>query len=104
MLTPKEIGSVRKSSLRDVEERLPFMFQALGDSTRLNIVRLLARHKGLCVTDIARVLNISVAAVSYQMKMLEVVGFVKKERMGKTICYRLKKEDSFVKQIVKVVQ
>ncbi|MBI2098748.1 MAG: winged helix-turn-helix transcriptional regulator [Candidatus Wildermuthbacteria bacterium] len=104
MLTSREIETVRKSSLEDMEERLPFMFQALGDPTRLNIIRLLTRHKDLCVTDIAHILNISVPAVSYQLRMLEVVGLVKRERMGKMICYGLKKEDALIQRILKVVQ
>jgi ArsR family transcriptional regulator, arsenate/arsenite/antimonite-responsive transcriptional repressor len=104
MLTAKEIGNVRKRLRENSEERMPFVLQALGDSTRLKIVRLLVQHKDLCVTDIANILKVSLPAISYQMRMLEVVGVVRKERMGKMICYGLKKEDPLVKRILKVVQ
>ena len=103
MLTNKEIGNVQKRLREDGEERMSFVFQALGDSTRLKIVRLLASRKDLCVTDIANILKVSIPAVSYQMRMLEMVGLVRKERAGKTICYTLRKEDSIVKGLIKII-
>jgi DNA-binding transcriptional ArsR family regulator len=104
MLTMQEIGKVRKSMQKDFEDRIPFVFQALSDTTRLKVVRLLNSHEDLCVTDIAKICSMTVSAISYQMKMLEVVGLVKKERMGKMICYELKKEDPLVKRILKIIQ
>jgi len=104
MLTGKEVGKVKKSLQQDVEERIPFVFQALADTTRLKIIRLLNSHKDLCVTDIAKICNMTVPAISYQMKMLEVVGLVRKDRMGKMICYVLKKEDPLVKKILKIIK
>lgn len=102
MLTQQGIQKVQRA-FGDAESRLPFIFQALGDSTRLSIFQLLSRHKGLCVTDIAKVFRISVPAVSYQLKIMEIVGLVKRERMGKMICYELKKDNSLIKSIVKLV-
>jgi DNA-binding transcriptional ArsR family regulator len=102
MLTKTEIGKVRQG-VRDIEERIPFLFQALSDATRLKIFRLLVQHKDLCVTDLANICNISVPAVSYQLKLMEVVGLVRKERMGKMICYELKKEDPLVKKLMGVI-
>ena len=103
MLTTREIGEVQKILKETAEERIAFIFQALGDPTRLKIFRLLASHEDLCVTDIAHVLQISLPAASYQMKIFEMVGLVRKERMGKMICYELKREDPLVKRILKVV-
>jgi DNA-binding transcriptional ArsR family regulator len=104
MLSLKEIGKVKKSMQSDFEERIPFVFQALSDATRLKIMRLLNSHKDFCVTDIAKICNMSVPAISYQMKMLEVVGLVRKERMGKMTCYELKKDDPLVERILKIIE
>lgn len=103
MLSQKEIKTVKKT-IRDVKEHLPFVFQALADPTRLHIFKLLGRHQDLCVTDLAKVLNVSVPAISYQLKIMEVVGLVEKERMGKMICYKLKKDEPIVRNVMKIIQ
>lgn len=102
MLTQEGVQKVQRA-FGDTNNRLVFIFQALGDSTRLKIFQLLSHHKDLCVTDIAKVCHISVPAASYQLKLMEVVGLVTKERTGKMICYELKKDDSFVKIVKKIV-
>lgn len=84
-------------------ERLPFVFEALSDPTRLKIFQLLRENEDLCVTDLANICKISVPAVSYQLKIMEVVGLVEKERMGKMICYKLKRQDSWVKKIMRFI-
>lgn len=103
MLTNKEVGTVQKSLKDAVEERMPLVFQALADATRLKIFRLLVKQKDLCVTDIAKVFNISIPAVSYQLKIMEMVGLVRREKMGKMVCYELRKDDPFVRKIIKII-
>ena len=85
MLTKKQVGKVQKE-VKEIEERIPFVFQALSNTTRLKIFRLLADRKDLCVTDIAKIFQVSIPAISYQLRVLEIVGLVKKERMGKMTC------------------
>jgi len=89
--------------MKEGVERLPFVFEALADPTRLKIFKLLMSHRDLCVTDLAKVCKVSVAGISYQLKLMEVVGLVKKERMGKMICYELKKDDPLVKKMIKII-
>lgn len=102
MLTAKEIKRVKKK-LQGGEDRLSFVFEALSNSTRLKIFRLLLKEKDICVTDVAHVLGVSVPAISYQFRILEMVGLVEKERMGKMTCYKLKKKDSMVRKITRIV-
>ena len=107
MLTTKEIQQVQKSIVKDLSvsgERLPFVFEALADPTRLKIFQLLMNNRDLCVTDLANICKISVPAVSHQMRIMEVVGLVTKERMGKMICYQLKSNDSLVKKVMSIIQ
>jgi len=103
MLTAREIGRVQRN-LRDGEDRFAFIFEALSNPTRLKIFRLLITHKNICVTDIANILNVSVPAVSYQFRILEMVGLVEKERMGKMICYELKKGDPIIQKIIQIIR
>jgi ArsR family transcriptional regulator len=59
------------------------LFKALGDPTRLNIIRLLLSHDGkLCVGMLAHKLGISQPAVSQQLKVLKNAGLVEADRMG----------------------
>lgn len=84
-------------------EILLFGFQALGDPTRLKIFTLLAKERNFCVTDVAKNMKISLPAVSYQMKMMEMAGLLEKERTGKTICYRLKENNPLIKQLRRLI-
>ena len=101
MLTTQEVQHVRKS-VKDGRDRLSFVFEALSDSTRLKIFQLLTKYQGLCVTDLAKVCKLSVPAISYQLKVMEVVGLIERERMGKMICYKLRENDSLVKKLLKI--
>ena len=103
MLTQRQIGAVQKAFKGNAEERMPLVFQALADATRLKIFRLLAKQKDLCVTDIAKIFKISIPAVSYQLKIMEMVGLVRREKMGKMGCYELRKDDPFVRKIIKII-
>ncbi len=102
MLTQGEIQKVQKS-FENADSKLTLIFQTLGDATRLKIFQLLSHNKGLCVTDIANVFHISVPAASYQLRLMEVTGLVKRERMGKMICYELKRDNPLLKSIIRFV-
>jgi len=102
MLTTKEIRRIKKS-VKDGGNHLSFVFEALADATRLKIFQLLIKHKNLCVTDLANVCELSVPAISYQLKIMEIVGLVEKERMGKMICYKIREKDSLVKRLIKII-
>lgn len=79
------------------------MFQALSDPVRLDIVKLLSEEKTLCVTEIARVFNISVPAASYQLKYLQSSGILKLERMGQMKCYVVAMEKKEVKSVIQLL-
>lgn len=62
------------------------VFKALGEPTRLKIMRLLA-EKELCVCDLEEILKISQPRVSQHLKVLKQAGLVKERREGqKRIC------------------
>ena len=88
------------------QERLPMLFNALGDSNRMKIFRLLleARHNEFCVSDVARELRTSVPAASKQLKIMEMVGLVKRTRNGQMICYEVVEDNPVIKELTKVIQ
>lgn len=64
-------------------------FTALGDKTRYAIIVSLAREQGFCVSELARRLNMTPAAVSQHMKILETAGVVRPARDGRKVCSEL---------------
>lgn len=94
LLNEKEIKNSQKKlaeiSLK-IEEKSSWHY--LGtDQTRLKIIFLFKFYKEFCPTDFSKILNISISAVSHQLKLLERAGLVKKMRMGRVICYMITKE------------
>lgn len=90
------------SRLSKDDERLVHILQALGESSRYKMFKILLEKKQLCVSEIAGRLNLSVPAVSQHFKTFELVGIVEKERMGQKICYQLKNDDQVVKKLISI--
>jgi ArsR family transcriptional regulator len=66
------------------------IFKALGDATRLKIMKLIAaKGNMLCVGKIAHCLNISQPAVSQHLKVLKNAGLVEPDRQGFHVHYRI---------------
>jgi DNA-binding transcriptional ArsR family regulator len=74
-------------------------FTLLADPTRLKIVIAL-RASELCVQEIAATINLSVSAVSHQLRLLKTAKIVKYRREGKMIQYAL--DDDHVEQLLRV--
>ncbi len=102
LLTPREIRKIR-SRIRKDNERLPVMFQALGDPGRFRIFRLLMHRHDICVTDVASLFGVSVSAASQQLKILERTGLVHKERMGRMLCYEVRNGDPLVRSLTGIL-
>ena len=103
MLTKKQTAEI-KSSLGTESTGFPLVFQALGDSGRFNIFRLLMEHHDICVTDVANVFDITVSAASQQLRVLERLGLVLKMRMGQMVCYEINHENPIAKQLGKLLK
>ena len=74
-------------------------FKIMGDSTRLQLLMILG-YGELCVSDLAFLLNMSISAVSHQLKSLRTAKLVKIRRDGKNIYYSL--DDEHIKSILEV--
>ena len=85
------------------DSKLVKLFDALGDSTRFKLVRLLARKEELCVSELADQVGISTAGASQHLKILEHAGLVDRNRMGQKICYTINKEDQANEQLFDMI-
>lgn len=72
------------------------LFKVFGDSTRTKILSCL-QIKELCVNDIALVLDMTISAVSHQLRILRQAKLVKSKKIGKEVIYSL--DDDHVDKI-----
>lgn len=94
-------------SLEAIRKRLPDddtvyqlaeLFKMFGDPTRAKILECL-QIKDLCVGEIAEVLEMSISAVSHQLRVLRSAKLVKGTKEGKEVKYSL--DDDHVAGILK---
>ena len=69
----------------------------MGDDTRLKLLMCLDEGP-LCVSDLACILNMTLSAISHQLKILRVAKLVKTNKVGKVVYYEL--DDEHVKKIL----
>jgi ArsR family transcriptional regulator, arsenate/arsenite/antimonite-responsive transcriptional repressor len=67
------------------------IFKALGDATRLEIVRRLF-GKSLCVCDIMDAFHLTQPAISHHLKLLKQAGLITDSKEGKWVFYSLNPE------------
>lgn len=73
------------------------LYRIFGDTTRIRILYVLFESE-VCVCDIAQVLDMTVSAISHQLRILKSAGLVKYRREGKVCFYSL--ADDHVKTII----
>lgn len=73
------------------------LYKVFGDSTRIRILYVLFESE-VCVCDLAQCLNMTVSAVSHQLRVLKQARLVKSRREGKTVFYSL--ADGHVRSIL----
>lgn len=81
----------------DILFNLADFYKIFGDSTRLKILYSLIK-KEQCVGDISANLDMTISAVSHQLKVLREANLVTTTRDGKVIYYSL--TDEHVKEII----
>ena len=92
-----EFMHIHDETMRRVKEIMPKdetlydlaeLYKVFGDTTRIKILYALFEAE-MCVCDIATLLNISVSAISHQLRILKQSRLVKFRRDGKTVFYSL---------------
>jgi ArsR family transcriptional regulator len=69
-------------------KKLASIYKALGDETRLEIIKMLC-GKELCVCDIIDACDKSQPAISHHLKILKQAGLLDDRRDGKCEFYRI---------------
>jgi DNA-binding transcriptional ArsR family regulator len=104
MLSEPQIKAVQKKIEPSQEElALCDAFRILGDWNRYRMMKTLLEAKELCVSDISKIVGISMSATSQHLRILEMSGLVESERMGQTICYKPLLSHPKVKTLIKLI-
>ena len=80
-------------------------FKALGDETRIRLLKLLEKRE-LCVCEIMQALNMTQSRISRNLGILKNAGFVKDRRDGLWVHYSLNYEDAptHIQQLLRIVK
>ena len=88
-LHPEKIARAAVQMPNDEELfALADLYKIFSDSTRLRILYVLYDTE-LCVCDIAELCDISVSAISHQLRLLKQSRLVKFRKQGKSVFYSL---------------
>jgi len=77
----------KSTKLSADELRLAKMFKALGNPTRLEILRQLSDCQSCICNDIVAVLPLAQSTVSQHLKVLKEAGLIRGEIEGPATCY-----------------
>jgi len=96
----------------DLQTARAHFFKALGDRTRLDILKMLSEKKRFSVTEIYKELGHAQNLISHHLACLKNCGLVTAEKNGKQIFYRLRNKkvikllhytDSYIKDILESI-
>ncbi len=85
---------ISETQLYDLAE----LFKTFGDSTRIRILFQLFEAEEVSVGEMAENLNMTISAVSHQLKILKQSKLIKSRREGKSALYSL--DDDHVRTII----
>lgn len=90
--TPTERIAQLRSRTKEIDERtfreLEKFFSALGDTTRLKILKLMAGEE-LCSCEVMAALELTQPTTSHHLGILEHAGLLSSRRTGKWVFYRI---------------
>ena len=78
-------------------------FKALGDRNRLRIINML-KQRVMCVCEITDILKLSQSTVSSHLRVLKEAGMIEDTKDGLWVEYRLCKDKSLKKQLLKLTE
>ena len=89
-IDPEAVAFVQGKALPDrTVERVNRLFSAFADPTRIKILNALMVTRELCVCDLAVIADLSVSAVSHQLRLLRDRDLVRARRDGRMVYYSL---------------
>jgi ArsR family transcriptional regulator len=98
IVDPDKVEQVKKKLPNSKEiNNLSETFKALSDPTRLQIILGLSYNE-LCVCDLATIIDISISAISHQLRILKGLKIVSFRKSGKMVYYSL--DDNHIKNLI----
>jgi DNA-binding transcriptional ArsR family regulator len=89
-IDPEAVAFVQGKALPErTVEKVNRLFSALADPTRIKILNALMVTRELCVCDLAVIADLSVSAVSHQLRLLRDRDLVRARRDGRMVYYSL---------------
>lgn len=88
---PAKERVIKGLKAREMFVRLAETFQALGDTSRVQIIWVLS-HGELSVGDLAKLVSMNQSSVSHHLRTIRNLRLVKTRRSGRTIFYSLDDE------------
>ncbi|MEK4876967.1 MULTISPECIES: ArsR/SmtB family transcription factor [Paenibacillus] len=76
------------------------IFKALGEPTRLNIVKLLSKHKELCCTELGEHLDFKGSTLSHHLKQLVDCGVLRLSRKEGTYHFYQLNQETLKRHVV----
>ena len=87
-IDPEKVAFVQNKAMpQRTIEQVSRLFSALSDPTRLKILHALTVTEELCVCDLAALAELSVSAVSHQLRLLRDRDLVNARRDGRMVYY-----------------
>lgn len=87
-----QLCAERLGSAGSLIQGLSQVLSLTGSETRLRILYLLEEEGELCVCDLSDVLQMTMPAVSQQLRKLRDGGIIQSKKVGQTIFYSLRQE------------
>lgn len=81
-----------KESEISLDKRIYKAFKALGEPTRLKIIKMLS-VQGMCVCELSEVLDMLQPRVSQHLRILKDADLVVENKEGYFVCYTLNREE-----------
>jgi ArsR family transcriptional regulator, lead/cadmium/zinc/bismuth-responsive transcriptional repressor len=92
---PAAIARARRllTNNRAVVPRMAELYKLLANDTRLRLLLVLSEIDRMCVSDLATVVGLSIAATSHQLKALRDRGWLDTRSDGRLVYYSLSSAD-----------
>jgi DNA-binding transcriptional ArsR family regulator len=100
MLTDKQIAKIREA-FNGKDQRV--IFKILGDRNRYRIFEMLGKRSQLPVSDIAKVLKISMPLASHHLKIMEQADMLVRDKEGQKVYYKLSTDNKIAQSISEYV-
>lgn len=96
----EEEAEERRKIFSKTDRSIAAVFKVLSDVNRYRIFRFLAEQPELTISNIAKIMKISLPLASQHIKILVHANLVKKEKLGKKVFPKIEHENPFVQAIV----